>query len=267
MGRRKGRSRPAAAVALVVVGWLVLLTARPVLAWVVFGVTVAGLVAVPVWRELDRRTRKSTRRRARSAWVAPRRPAVRAGRAAGPGSRWPAGRGERVFEPGARWAAGRGERAAGRGSRWSAGRGERVVDTGPGRAAGLPGPAFERLVAGLLARDGCEGVEVSGGAGDRGADVTAITPGGHRVVVQCKAYRTRPVGDPDMQRFLGTVRHVHNAEIPLFVTTSRFTAPAALLARDHGIQLVDGPRLAAWQDGAWSLPDEPTEHVGDNMAG
>lgn len=134
----------------------------------------------------------------------------------------------------------------------------------PGPAApGLTGPQFERVVADLLARDGCAAVEVSGGAGDRGADVTAISPEGHRVVVQCKAYRTQPVGDPELQRFLGTARQVHNAAIPLFVTTSRFTRPAVQLAREHGIVLVDGGRLASWREHGWRLPGEPTEFVGE----
>jgi restriction system protein len=131
-------------------------------------------------------------------------------------------------------------------------------------AATMTGPQFERLVAGLLERDGCEDVRVSGGSGDRGADLTAISPHGDRVVVQCKRYKAgNPVRDPEMQRFLGTARPVHNAAIPLFVTTSRFTGAAVRLAREHGIVLVDGVGLEAWMAGGPSpLPREPTEHVG-----
>lgn len=204
--RRRARGSVAAAVAVVVVGWLVLLSTHVVLAWVVFGLVVAGLLAVPVWRELDRRSRRSRRRTSRRNLVpAPREPA----------------------------------------------------------RPGMTGPEFEEFVAGLLVRDGCEGVEISGGAGDRGADIKAVSPEGHRVIVQCKCYRTTPVGDPDMQRFLGTVRQVHNAAIPLFVTTSRFTAPATRLAREHGIVLVDGPKLDAWTRGRSPVPPDPTEFVGE----
>ncbi len=222
--RRKGAPPWVVPVAVAVVGWLVLLTTHRLLAWVVFGLVLLGLVAVPAWRELDRQVRRRTLRRTNPVRAAavrppPRRPAVR------------------VETP----------QAA-------------PTKAPPG---GMTGPEFERLVAGLLERDGCEDVRISGGAGDRGADLTAITPHGHRLVVQCKGYRSHPVGDPDMQRFLGTVRQVHNAEIPLFVTTSRFTRSATQLARDHGIVLVDGTTLAAWQGAAWALPTEPTDFVGD----
>ena len=124
------------------------------------------------------------------------------------------------------------------------------------------GADFEELVAGLLERDGFH-VQRSGGAGDRGADLKAISPEHNLVIVQCKSYTSKPVDDPMMQTFLGTARQVHNAAIPLYVTTSRFTAPARRLARDHGIVLVDGATLAEWRRGAWRLPDEPTECVGE----
>jgi restriction system protein len=215
------------AVAVVLVGWLVLRSRHPVLAWLVFALALLCLVAVPLWRGLDRRARRRTRRTARPARV----PAVRSV----------------VRRPAVR------------------------VEPARPVAAGVPpprltGPQFEQLVADLLTRDGCDGVQVSGGAGDRGADIKAVSPEGHQVVVQCKCYRSHPVGDPDMQRFLGTVRQVHNAAIPLFVTTSRFTLPAAQLAREHGIVLVDGRTLADWQSRKWRLPVEPTEHVGQILS-
>ncbi len=130
--------------------------------------------------------------------------------------------------------------------------------------AGMTGRQFEERIRLLLEQDGCEDVRIVGGAGDRGADLTAISPYGDRIVVQCKRYKPgNPVRDPEMQRFLGTARLVHNAAIPLFVTTSRYTPAAVRLAREHGIVLVDGTRLEAWMDGGPSpLPDEPTDFVG-----
>lgn len=130
--------------------------------------------------------------------------------------------------------------------------------------AAMTGRQFEERIRLLLEQDGCEDVRIVGGAGDRGADLTAISPYGDRIVVQCKRYKPgNPVRDPEMQRFLGTARLVHNAAIPLFVTTSRYTPAAVRLAREHGIVLVDGTRLGAWMDGGPSpLPDEPTEFVG-----
>jgi restriction system protein len=236
--RRGGLSWTVPVVAVALVGWLVLRSSAPVVAWVVFGAAVLGLVALPVWKELDRRARRRTRRVRGAVREAPaaRRPSVRVEAA-----------------PGARRSTGAVPRTPGQGG-----------TTGPAAAGRMSGPEFERFVADLLRRDGCDGVEVSGGAGDRGADVTAISPEGHRVVVQCKSYhRGHPVGDPDLQRFLGTARLVHNAAIPLFVTTSRFTAPAVRLAREHGIVLVDGPALNAWTRGRTPLPPDPTEFVGE----
>lgn len=129
---------------------------------------------------------------------------------------------------------------------------------------GMTGRQFEERIRLLLEHDGCEDVRVVGGAGDRGADLTAISPYGDRIVVQCKRYKAEnPVRDPEMQRFLGTARQVHNAAIPLFVTTSRFTLPARRLAREHGIVLVDGLALEAWMRGGPSpVPREPTDYVG-----
>lgn len=130
--------------------------------------------------------------------------------------------------------------------------------------AGMTGRQFEERIRLLLERDGCEDVRIVGGAGDRGADLTAISPYGDRIVVQCKRYKAgNPVRDPEMQRFLGTARPVHNAAIPLFVTTSRYTLAARRLAREHGIVLVDGIGLESWMAGGPSpLPREPTEHIG-----
>ena len=130
--------------------------------------------------------------------------------------------------------------------------------------AGMTGRQFEERIRLLLEQDGCEDVRIVGGAGDRGADLTAISPYRDRIVVQCKRYKPEnPVRDPDMQRFLGTARQVHNADIPLYVTTSRFTPAARRLAREHGIVLVDGIALHAWMDGGPSpLPREPTEFIG-----
>lgn len=111
----------------------------------------------------------------------------------------------------------------------------------------LDGPGFERWVADLLSRSGFTQVTVSGGAGDLGADVTALTPDRRRVVVQCKRYAVdRRVGSPDVQRFAGTARQLHGADIAAIITTSTFTQPAADAAARLGIRLVDRELLARW---------------------
>lgn len=111
----------------------------------------------------------------------------------------------------------------------------------------LTGPQFEQWVADLLVRSGFTQVTVSGGAGDLGADVTARAPDGRRVVIQCKRYAVdRRVGSPDVQRFAGTARQLHGADIPAIVTTSTFTQPAVDAAARLGIRLVDRELLARW---------------------
>jgi restriction system protein len=128
----------------------------------------------------------------------------------------------------------------------------------------LTGPQFEQWVADLLRRSGFTQVEVSGGAGDLGADVTALAPDRRRVVIQCKRYAVdRRVGSPDVQRFAGTARQLHGADIAAIVTTSTFTQPAADTAARLGIRLIDRELLTRWAaDGL--LPVALAHHVAPN---
>lgn len=106
---------------------------------------------------------------------------------------------------------------------------------------------FEDAVADLMKSSGITGARRTGGAGDLGADVVGWDRAGRKVVTQCKRYAlTRAVGSEDMQRFVGTARVHHGADIALFVTTSRFTKPALAYAAEHRIWTVDGEQLAEW---------------------
>ncbi|GAA3873096.1 hypothetical protein GCM10022243_42790 [Saccharothrix violaceirubra] len=109
---------------------------------------------------------------------------------------------------------------------------------------GMTGPEFEQWTARLLRRSGCRDVEVVGGTGDAGADVVAWTPGGKRVVVQCKRH-VRKITSPDVQRF-GGVFHYHRADVALLIATTTFTEPAQRIAAGVGILLVDRTALAEW---------------------
>lgn len=113
---------------------------------------------------------------------------------------------------------------------------------------GMDGRAFEAWTARLLVRSGCSAVHVVGGAGDAGADILAVTPGGHRLVVQCKRYDhvNGKITSPQVQLFSGTARHVHGAQIPVMITTARYTRPAREVAEKAGIVLIDRPELARW---------------------
>src|SRR5205814_4632804 len=109
----------------------------------------------------------------------------------------------------------------------------------------MTGPQFEQYVARLMRRDGLRRVQVCGGSGDLGADVTGYTGDGRKVVVQCKRY-AGSVGDPHVQKFNGTAWQIHGADVALLVTTGRPTAKARQLAQRCGIVLVDRDTLAAW---------------------
>ncbi|MFF5026014.1 restriction endonuclease [Streptomyces collinus] len=116
---------------------------------------------------------------------------------------------------------------------------------------------FERAIAELCVRDGCTDVEVVGGAGDLGADVLAVAPSGHRLVVQCKRYgEGNRVGSQDLQRFGGTCFTVHEADIAVLVTTADFTAPALEYAEQCGIVCMDAEALTAWHLGTGPSPWE-----------
>lgn len=110
---------------------------------------------------------------------------------------------------------------------------------------GMTGTQFEQYVARLMRRDGLRHVRVCGGSGDLGADITAYTSDGRKVVVQCKRY-AGSVGDPHVQKFNGTAWQIHGANVALLVTTGRPTAKARQLAQRCGIVLVDRDALGAW---------------------
>ncbi|MEV6776921.1 restriction endonuclease [Streptomyces syringium] len=114
---------------------------------------------------------------------------------------------------------------------------------------------FEEAVAELCRRDGCSEVEVTGGAGDLGADVVATAPDGRRVVIQCKRYSPdHKVGSQDLQRFGGTCFAVHGAHTAAVVTTSDFTQPGAEYAAQCGIGCFGAEELAAWAAGTGPSP-------------
>ena len=110
---------------------------------------------------------------------------------------------------------------------------------------GMTGTEFELFIARLMRAGGCRSVRVSGGSGDMGADVTGRAPDGRRLVVQCKRY-TGPLGSPHVQRFAGTARDIHGADVALLVTTGHPTRQARDVARRCRITLVDRAALARW---------------------
>ncbi|MFE9123726.1 restriction endonuclease [Streptomyces sp. NPDC007172] len=111
---------------------------------------------------------------------------------------------------------------------------------------------FEKYVAGLCRRDGCRDVVVSGKSGDLGADVVGYLADGRKLVVQVKKYAPeRSVSSQDMQKFVGTARLEHGADVALFVTTCRtFTKAALGLAVRQDIVALHRDLLGSWVKGA-----------------
>nr|WP_225882136.1 restriction endonuclease [Streptomyces aureocirculatus] len=107
---------------------------------------------------------------------------------------------------------------------------------------------FEQACADLLARDGFRRPLRVGGAGDLGVDVTARDDEDRLLVLQCKQYQS-PVGSGHVQKFNGTARPHHGADIPIMIALNGFTQPAVDFAQYHQLILVGRPELKKWAHG------------------
>ncbi|MEU6535593.1 restriction endonuclease [Streptomyces sp. NPDC047000] len=129
-------------------------------------------------------------------------------------------------------------------------RADRAVAGGMASLDVMNGREFEQHVAALLRRDGCAEVAVQGGHRDRGVDIAARTADGRRVAVQCKRFAAHSsVGSADVQRFIGSAKVLHRADVALFVATSPFTRDALALAAECGITAVHRGLLERWNAG------------------
>lgn len=111
----------------------------------------------------------------------------------------------------------------------------------------MTGPQFEELVAALLRRDGYRHVTIVGRSGDRGVDITARTPDGRKIAVQCKR-QSRTVGADRVRNLIGAVHSSYTGHVGVLVTSNTFTAPALDECGDR-LVLIDRDRLARWMDG------------------
>ncbi|WP_369228992.1 restriction endonuclease [Streptomyces sp. R21] len=154
---------------------------------------------------------------------------------------------------GAGWALLRAHRLAiGEDRQWRAQEEARARELSMAEVDALSWQDFEMYVAGLCRRDGCTKVVVSGKSGDLGADVIGYLADGRKLVVQCKKYApNRSVSSQDMQKFVGTARLEHGADVALFVTTGRMFTKAALgLALRQDIVALHRDLLGSWVKGA-----------------
>lgn len=111
----------------------------------------------------------------------------------------------------------------------------------------MTGFEFEDLIAELLRRDGYGSVRVVGRAGDRGVDVTALSPDGRKVAVQCKRQQ-KTVGADRIRNLIGAVHGSYTGHIGVLITSSTFTKPA-LAEAEGSLILVDRNDLVRWMDG------------------
>ena len=114
----------------------------------------------------------------------------------------------------------------------------------------MNGRTFEHHIAKLLRRDGCTNVVVQGGRGDRGVDIIGLTAAGRRLVVQCKRFAPYlNITSPEVQKFVGAAKVLHNADVALYMATCPFTPEALSIAAETGITVVHRGLLEQWSAG------------------
>ncbi|WP_079123740.1 restriction endonuclease [Streptomyces sp. NBRC 110611] len=114
----------------------------------------------------------------------------------------------------------------------------------------MSGTEFEELVAALCRRDGCAEIRRVGGSGDNGADVRGRLPDGRTMVIQCKRYApSRAIASHEVRDLRGAQAHF-DADVAIFVTTTRFSRQAEDFAVNNGILAIHRNHLGLWNNGA-----------------
>ncbi|MEK2477121.1 restriction endonuclease [Streptomyces noursei] len=114
----------------------------------------------------------------------------------------------------------------------------------------MSGTEFEELVAALCRRDGCTEVRRVGGSGDNGADVRGCLSDGRTMVIQCKRYApSRAIASREVRDLRGAQAHFE-ADVAIFVTTTRFSRQAEDFAVNNGILAIHRNHLGLWNNGA-----------------
>lgn len=112
----------------------------------------------------------------------------------------------------------------------------------------MNGDDFEQLIAALLHRDGYRRIDVQGGCGDGGIDITAETPDrSGTVAIQCKRH-SRNIGVSYVREMIGALHDLAPC-LGLVVTTAEFSKPAKDTAQRAGILLIGRERLGEWMNG------------------
>lgn len=101
---------------------------------------------------------------------------------------------------------------------------------------------FEKFCAALLEADGFS-VERTGGAHPDGGVDLLVGKSGARALIQCKHWRTWVVQERVVREMLGSMTHLKVNQGAIY-TLKGWTSPAAALASQHEITLVNGDELA-----------------------
>jgi restriction system protein len=100
---------------------------------------------------------------------------------------------------------------------------------------------FEYAMAAILRMLGMTNIQRVGGRGHLSVDIIAQNASRQTVLVQCKRRaRTKKIGSPEIEKFIGLSHMHHQVDLRLFVTTSEFTDHARARAQLHGVQLLSG---------------------------
>ena len=119
---------------------------------------------------------------------------------------------------------------------------------------------LQLLVASLLRRDDVGGVHAPTSRVDLSSEVLGHTGTGRTVLVRChRDAPRRRVGAAAVQRFLDDTHGVRATDLPVLVTTGRFTRSALALGESRGLVLLDRTQLATWLTGR---PTRLSPHLG-----
>ena len=103
---------------------------------------------------------------------------------------------------------------------------------------------FEERVAWLITQQTGYQTKVTGGAGDRGADVKVYDANRKLVgIVQCKRYHPRRAVPPTYIQQMVGIRETFKVNIVYLATTSYFTEESHKLAKRLNVRLIDGRDL------------------------
>jgi restriction endonuclease Mrr len=96
---------------------------------------------------------------------------------------------------------------------------------------------FEEWFADILKELEYEKVTPTPSSNDEGIDILAEKEG-LKVAIQCKHWKKKKVGRPEVQAFLGAIQHAQLTR-GILVTTGLFTEGARKMADEHPIKLID----------------------------